>query len=406
MIDLQRVKRILMSPKAEWPAIASEPATVGGVVRDYLVWLAGAAAIARFIEMSIFGMGAFGVTVRLGVGAGLGQALMHFVLTLVMAWVMSLIVNWLAPKFGGTADPVAAFKLVAYATTASLVGSIVSILPWLGIVAMIGGLYSLYLVYVGLPVLMKNPPERTLPYAALVIVCGMLAGVVIGWITGIGAHRGGMMMGGAGAPEVTVRTPRGEVTVPSSKVEDLGRRFEEMGKRIEEAKKSGDPEAVAKATREGLASIASGTGGRKPLEPSALKAMLPETLAGLARRSYESEMQSVAGLSVSGAKALYQDGDRTLRVEVSDMGAAAGLMSLVGWANVVVDKESDTAIEKTFKEGRRTINERAQKDGSSARLRVLLINGIVVDLDGRRMALADLRRVAGSLDLDKLEAMK
>ncbi len=407
MIDLQRAKRILLTPKTEWPAIAAEPATVGSVMRDYLVWIAGAAAIAHFIGLSIIGMGAFGVTVRFGIGDGLGQAVLHFVMTLAFAWVLSLIVNWLAPKFGGTPDPVAAFKLVAYASTASLAGSIVSILPWLGFVALVGSLYAIYLVTIGLPVLMKNPAERNLPYTALVIVCGVVAGLLLGWLTsGFGQRHGPMMMGGARAPEVTVHTPRGEVTLPSGKVEEIGKRVEEMGRRIEAAKQSGDPDAVAKAAREGLAAISGTAGGREPLKPEALKAMLPETLDGLARRSFESSSQSMMGLAVSSAKARYQGGNRSLRVEVTDMGSAAGLMALVGWANVMVDKETDTAIEKTYKDGRRVVSERARKDGSNAGYKALLANGIVVDIEGDHLALADLKRIAGTFGLDKLEAMK
>ena len=75
MFPLARVKSILLSPRTEWPVIDAEAATVRGIYRDYLVWLAAIPAIAGFIGLSVIGVGGFGVTFR---AAGRDQVLERF----------------------------------------------------------------------------------------------------------------------------------------------------------------------------------------------------------------------------------------------------------------------------------------------------------------------------------------
>ena len=81
---VDRVKAIITSPKSEWPVIAAETQDVGSIYKNYLIYLAAIGPIALFISMSIFGMSFGGVTIRTGFFSGLMQAVVTFVLTLVM----------------------------------------------------------------------------------------------------------------------------------------------------------------------------------------------------------------------------------------------------------------------------------------------------------------------------------
>ena len=60
-----------------------------------------------------------------------------FLLSLVMVFVLALIVNALAPTFGGTKNQVQALKLVAYGCTAGFLGGIFGLIPMLGILHLI-----------------------------------------------------------------------------------------------------------------------------------------------------------------------------------------------------------------------------------------------------------------------------
>ena len=49
---IERIRSILTSPKTEWPVIAAEPATVGGLYTGYIMLLAAIPAICTFIKMA------------------------------------------------------------------------------------------------------------------------------------------------------------------------------------------------------------------------------------------------------------------------------------------------------------------------------------------------------------------
>ncbi len=122
---IARVKAILLTPKTEWPVIAGEPTTVADLYKGYIVWLAAIPPIFTFLKMSLIGATVpFAGTFRIGVGAGLTQLILSYVLSLAMFYVVALIIDALAPNFGGTRDRVQALKTITYAYTASCVAGI------------------------------------------------------------------------------------------------------------------------------------------------------------------------------------------------------------------------------------------------------------------------------------------
>lgn len=398
---LARVRQILRAPAETWPTIAQEPATVGSICRQYLVWLALIPALAGFISASIIGYASLGFGGRLGVGTGLVQLVAGVLLTLIGIYLISLVVNWLAPKFDGQPDPVAAYKLVAYGSTAGLAGGIFALVPWLGILGLLAALYSIYLVYLGLPVLMKNPPQRTLVYTLAVVVCAFIVNLIMAAIAG-------WLLPAAALPGNTAISAAQTDAGPSAaRLEELGRRIEEMGQRIESASRSGDPNAAAQASRDALGELAKETGARTPLAASKLKALLPTSVAGMERTDYQAESRSMLGLSMSTARADYAGSGRSLKLQIIDTGSAAGLLAgVASWANMLVDRESASETERTWRDGERVISERADKDGATAEYRILLPNGIVIDATARGMKLEELERLVTGLDLATLEASR
>jgi Yip1 domain len=164
---VDRVKNILMSPKTEWPVIAAEPATIGGIYRNYVIILAAIGPIAGAIGLLLMGTGFF----HFSMSFIIGQAVIGYLLGLLGVYLLALVIEALAPSFGGTRDRLAAFKLVAYSMTAIWVASILAIIPFLGLLALIGLIYTFYLLWIGLPVLMKSSADKSAAYAVVVIVC-------------------------------------------------------------------------------------------------------------------------------------------------------------------------------------------------------------------------------------------
>jgi hypothetical protein len=407
---IDRVQSILLRPKQTWPVIAAEPADTASIYTRYVMILAAIPAIASFIGLTLIGVGAFGVSYRLPIVAGLMQMIVSYVLSLVMVFVLALIVNALAPTFGGTKNQVQALKLVAYSMTAGFVGGIFGIVPMLGILALIASLYSIYLLYTGVAVMMRCPPDKAGVYTVVCVVCAIVAGIVLAAVTSMFSPMGRMgapgIAGGSGPTgDVTIKAPDGTaVTINPGGMAEMAKRMEEAGKKMEAAQKSGDSAAAGKAMGEIMGAMAGGNA--TPIAAADLKTLLPESVADMKRTSFEASGGQAMGIAGSSAKASYAGGDRNINLSITDTGGLAGLAAMAGWANMTMDKETDGKVEKVYKDGARTVHEEYRKDGSRGEVTVILANGVIVEAEGDKVDVATLKKVIAGVDLGRIESMK
>lgn len=185
---MTRVKNILTKPKEEWPVIAGESTSVASLYSGYIVILAAIPVLAGFIKMSLIGTSFLFTTVRVGILTGLVAAIVSYALSLAGVYLAAFVIEKLAPTFQSQGDILQALKLVAYAYTAAWVAGVFNLLPIIGILGVLaGGIYSIYLFYLGLPALMKTPPDKVVAYmivaAVLILVIYIVIGLVVGGIT-------------------------------------------------------------------------------------------------------------------------------------------------------------------------------------------------------------------------------
>ncbi len=172
---VERAKKIVLQPKQEWEVINRESHTVQGLFTGYVMILAAIPAVASFIGLSIVGFGSF----RVPIAAGIAHMVLGYVLSLGSVYVLALLIDALAPNFGGEKNFMQALKVAAFAPTASWLAGIFGILPVLSILKLLG-LYSLYLLFTGLPPLMKVPEDKAVAYTVVVIIAAIVIGVVVG----------------------------------------------------------------------------------------------------------------------------------------------------------------------------------------------------------------------------------
>lgn len=409
MVD--RVKNICLTPKTEWTVIAGESDATGTLLSGYVLPLAGLSAVAGFIGGSLVGYTLPLVgTYRVPLTAGLAAAVFGIVMAVVGVFVMSLIINALAPTFGAEKNSAQALKVAAYSFTPAWVAGVFMILPTLGILAALGGLYGLYLLYLGLPRLMKCPEDKAVGYTAVVVLCAIVLGVVIS-MTGSMIAGAGMMGAGALGGLTGGRTPTAaDVQVdpdsPLGALQGLGQGLEEAARKMDAAEKSGDQNAQVAAAVEGFGALLGGGNRVEPVDIEQLKGFVPETFAGLPRTESSAEKTGFAGVMISKAEARYADGaGKSVTLEVTDTGGASGLTGLASWMNVQEEKESEDGFERTQKVGDRLVHERSSKSGNNE-FAVVLGNRFVVNASGRGIDLNALKAAASSLDLSRLESMK
>jgi hypothetical protein len=180
----ERAKNILIQPAEEWRVIEKEPTTTGDLYTSYIMPLAAIGPVASIVGLSIIGIGSpLGGTYRVSLMTAIGHAVVTYVLALAGVYVLALIIDALAPTFNGTKNSSQALKVAAYSSTAGWLVGIFNLIPVLAFLQ-IFGLYSLYLLYLGLPALMKSPQDKTLAYTVVVIIAGLIIFAIIGAVGG------------------------------------------------------------------------------------------------------------------------------------------------------------------------------------------------------------------------------
>jgi hypothetical protein len=396
---IDRAKNIIVTPKTEWDVIAAEATPPAQIITGYVLPLAGAAAIASFIGTA-FILGLLGG--GLGIMAALSIAIYQVVMAVVSVFVLAFIIDALAPTFSGQKNFNQAVKVVAYSYTAAWVFGLLAIIPLLGwLAALIGALYGLYLLYLGLPRLMKAPQEKAVPYLVVVIVCAIVLWLVIGLLSSaIGLTGAGLVGRTAGAMY--------DKDSRLGKLDDFSRKMEEAGRKMEVAQKSGDQGKQLEAAMAAFGTAVSGGKGVEPVTVDKLKPLVPKTFGGLEQKDVRTERGGVAGLVVAKAEATYADasGGRNVELEITDTGGAAGLMGLASWMGVQSEREDKNRRESTRKEGNRLVHEEVDKQGGTSKYTVVVGDRFVVSAEGNGVDIGTLRSGVNAVDLGRLEALR
>lgn len=400
---IERIRLILTTPKTEWPVIAAEPATVGSLYKGYILWVAAIPPICTLLKttfgLSLFGLGA----------AGVSAAVVSYVLALITVFIMALIIDALAPTFGGQKDQVQALKTAAYSYTAAWVGALGLVIPWIGWVIWFAlSLYSIYLLYLGLPHTMKSPPDKAVGYTVVIIIVG----IVLGWIVGLvtAGMMGAAMWSGIHASSIS--SPASSTFDKDSsmgKLEAWSKKMEDANKKMEAAQKSGDSQQQGEAMSQMMGAVFGGAAGAaaEALPPDRLKAFVPDALAGMPRTEISAERNKALGLQVSNANASYSDGSgHNLRLEITDSGGMSGLMGLASWASVEQERETSSGYEHTRKENGRIVHEQWDRSSNSGEYGVVLGDRFLVKVAGNAASVDDLRAAVAGLDLAGLEALR
>lgn len=181
---VDRAQAITLRPRQEWQVIDTERTTTADLYRQYILPLAAIGPVATLIGGVLFGANVpFIGAVRASLTSAIAQAVVSYALALAGVWILAIVIDQLAPSFGGTRGREQALKVAAYGSTAAWLAGIFGLIPALSPLGILG-LYSVYLLYLGLPVLMKAPQERALAYTVVVIVVAIVITVVIGAIVG------------------------------------------------------------------------------------------------------------------------------------------------------------------------------------------------------------------------------
>ncbi len=178
---VDRVKSIILSPKDTLTASKTETWVISDTIKNYIAIIAAIPPVAQFIGYAIVGLPLIG---RLNFFRSLFYAVISYILSIVAVVVVGKVINALAPSFGANKDDSSAFKLAVFCFTPAFVGGIFYLIPTLSVLALLASLYGIYILYIGIPILMEAPQEKTLTYTILTVIISIVIMFLIGAVAG------------------------------------------------------------------------------------------------------------------------------------------------------------------------------------------------------------------------------
>jgi Yip1 domain len=460
---IERIKNIILTPKTEWPVIEAEPTSVAQLYNGYVTPMAAFAAVMSFVRLSVIGVSLpFGGTIRTPLANGLVSCVVTFILGLIGLYLVGFIINMLAPTFAGGRNQRQALKTAAYALTPAWLGTALTFLPLGTLLQLIAGIYGIYVLYLGLPVMMRSPQDKAGGYTAAVVACTILVGIlfgVVGAMVGGAARMAGIPSAatyGSHSPEAADRAGAvlgnaigGVLGTDQKGKEGLANAFSDLAKagqkmEQEEANAAGragtaagsdsaaattapattaattagsnaDPTQNAMAAAGGLLSALGGALGgnvhHEPVDFNTLKEMLPASLPQMQRSDAEGSSQQALGVKSSSATADYQgvsagSSSPHVRIKISDMSGVSGLLEAASGLAPTGERQTDTGFEKDMVVNGRAIHEKYDRKSNDGEVSALIAKRFSVEVTGRGVDIAQLEKTLNTVDLMRLEAMK
>ncbi len=185
---INTAKQFIVNPKLEWEIAKEDTDSAQQHVMKYVLPLALISAIAIFIGVGLIGYRVFGYRVQ-SVSGGLAQAIMSLASILIGVFLSGFVIHKLAPTFNTSVSLDKAVKLVGFSYTAILLAGVLNIFPPLAFFTFLGGLYSLYILYIGFKPMTNVSEEKSMSYflvSLLVIVAVyVIIGLVLAGIIGL-----------------------------------------------------------------------------------------------------------------------------------------------------------------------------------------------------------------------------
>jgi len=171
---------MLLRPGVTLQALASEPFSAAELYGGYVAPLALVGPVCGVIGLMLFGGGIARISLKMTLAPTLEHAAVSYVLSLVAVYLLALCVRLLAPLFGGEGRYGQAVKLIAFSGTALWLSGLFDLYPPLGFpMGLLGALYSLYALYLGLTPIMRVGYHRAITCFACVLVAAGALGLLL-----------------------------------------------------------------------------------------------------------------------------------------------------------------------------------------------------------------------------------
>ncbi len=191
---MKHILGLFLDPASEWVKIRGE---LDGVVAQYLKFIliiAAVPAFAWYIGATRVGWSLGDRTIKLTNASAIEVSLLFYLAMLVGTAVLGYMIHWMAKTYEAEKSSFAiGVRIAAYTCVPLFLTGAIGFYPllWLDIsLGIAAACYTVYLLYIGVPIVMQIPEQKGFLFASamvavgLVMMAGMLGATVILWELG------------------------------------------------------------------------------------------------------------------------------------------------------------------------------------------------------------------------------
>lgn len=184
-------------PDQEWESIRKEPNTLSRHYLTHTVLLAAIPAVAGYFGSTQVGwsIGNNPEVYRLTSESALQLCALFYIAMVSGVFILGKFIDFLSITYEEEDHTPRGVALASYTSTPLFIAGLMALFPvlWVNMLLAMGAVaYTVYLLYEGIPILMKIPPEKGFMFASsvvtvgLVMLVGMMAITVVIWAVGVG----------------------------------------------------------------------------------------------------------------------------------------------------------------------------------------------------------------------------
>ena len=192
---LNHIWGLFFDPQKEWEVIRDERCSIGKCYASNVILLAAIPPICAYFGSTNVGwkIGA-GEAIKLTSDSALQIAIAFYLALMAAVFIMGKAMHWMAQTFDAKPELSKCVVLASYIATPLFVSGVAALYPVLWVDMLIGlaaVAYTVYLLYLGIPIVMKIPKEQGFIFSTSVLTVGMvglicvLVMTVLLWSTGI-----------------------------------------------------------------------------------------------------------------------------------------------------------------------------------------------------------------------------